>query len=191
MYFALSSPTIPLPLDPLVLPHAHTEAGGITQTFKADPLQKVEVFGTFNPVAVSQNVVQREIEEQLRELCREDLPSIIHSPSQRWVTGRTNDYALTFVKPLDRCQSGATRLTPDARLHPYQAQLDDFATHPALAVLGMAFRYAYCRFTAFRDLVNSVSVHSIISGPIYIGSHLYPALHPRGVLSGVHVLFAQ
>ncbi len=74
---------MPLRLNPLFLRHDHTEAGGITQTFKTDPLQKVEDFGTFDPVAVSQNVTQREIEEQLRQMCREDLPSIIHSLSQR------------------------------------------------------------------------------------------------------------
>lgn len=62
---------------------------GCTLVFKTDPLQNVEVSSTFDSIAVIQSFIQREIEEQLREMFREDLPGIIHKLSQRWVAGRT------------------------------------------------------------------------------------------------------
>ena len=62
---------------------------GCTLVFKTDPLQNVEVSSTFDSIAVIQSFIQREIEEQLREMFREDLPGIIHRLSQRWVAGRT------------------------------------------------------------------------------------------------------
>ena len=62
---------------------------GITLVFKTDPLQNVDVSSTFDSIAVIQKFIQREIEGQLREMFREDLPGIIHRLSQRWVAGRT------------------------------------------------------------------------------------------------------
>lgn len=62
---------------------------GITIVFKTDPLQNVDVNSTFDSIAVIQKYIQHEIEGQLREMFREDLPSIIHRLSQRWIAGRT------------------------------------------------------------------------------------------------------
>lgn len=62
---------------------------GITLVFKTDPLQNVDVNSTFDSIAVIQKFIQREIEGQLREMFREDLPAIIHRLSQRWTAGRT------------------------------------------------------------------------------------------------------
>ncbi|PVG03597.1 hypothetical protein CPB86DRAFT_669582, partial [Serendipita vermifera] len=62
---------------------------GCTLVFKTDPLQNVQVSSTFDSIAVIQSFIQREIEEQLREMFREDLPGIIHRLSQRWVAGMT------------------------------------------------------------------------------------------------------
>ncbi|KIJ37455.1 hypothetical protein M422DRAFT_100742, partial [Sphaerobolus stellatus SS14] len=62
---------------------------GITLVFKTDPLQNVDVNSTFDSIAVIQKYIQREIEGQLREMFREDLPGIIHRLSQRWVAGKT------------------------------------------------------------------------------------------------------
>ncbi|KIY52301.1 hypothetical protein FISHEDRAFT_25718, partial [Fistulina hepatica ATCC 64428] len=58
---------------------------GITLVFKTDPLQNVDINSTFDSIAVLQKFIQREIEEQLRQLFREDLPGIIHRLSQQWV----------------------------------------------------------------------------------------------------------
>lgn len=60
---------------------------GITLVFKNDPLQNVDVSSTFDSVEVIRGYLQQEIEGQLREMFREDLPGIIHRLSQRWLTG--------------------------------------------------------------------------------------------------------
>ncbi|WFC97480.1 ERMES complex subunit [Malassezia yamatoensis] len=61
---------------------------GVTLVFKNDPLESVRVSSTFDSVGVIQKYLQEEIEAQLREMFREDLPSIIHRLSQDWL--RTN-----------------------------------------------------------------------------------------------------
>lgn len=58
---------------------------GITLVFKTDPLQNVDINSTFDSIAVIQKFIQREIEGQLRQMFKEDLPGIIHRLSQRWV----------------------------------------------------------------------------------------------------------
>ncbi|CBQ70613.1 conserved hypothetical protein [Sporisorium reilianum SRZ2] len=64
-----------------------SKAKGITLVFKNDPLESVEVSSTFDSVAVIQKYLQQEIEGQLREMFREDLPGIIHRLSQKWLSG--------------------------------------------------------------------------------------------------------
>ncbi|KZT42991.1 hypothetical protein SISSUDRAFT_1125230 [Sistotremastrum suecicum HHB10207 ss-3] len=63
---------------------------GITLVFKTDPLQNVDVNSTFDSIAVIQKYIQREIEGQLRDLFREDLPGIIHKLSQRWLAAQSS-----------------------------------------------------------------------------------------------------
>ncbi|KAG9015515.1 ERMES complex subunit [Tulasnella sp. JGI-2019a] len=62
---------------------------GITLVFKTDPLQSLDVNSTFDSIAVIQKFIQKEIEGQLREMFREDLPGIIHRLSQKWTAGKT------------------------------------------------------------------------------------------------------
>lgn len=62
---------------------------GITLVFKTDPLQNVDISSTFDSIAVIQKFIQQEIEGQLRQMFREDLPGIIHRLSQRWVRSTT------------------------------------------------------------------------------------------------------
>ncbi|WVQ79249.1 mitochondrial distribution and morphology protein 34 [Cryptococcus sp. DSM 104549] len=64
-----------------------SQSKGITLVFKNDPLQNVDVSSTFDSVEVIRGYLQQEIEGQLREMFREDLPGIIHRLSQRWFTG--------------------------------------------------------------------------------------------------------
>ncbi|KJA29775.1 hypothetical protein HYPSUDRAFT_108634, partial [Hypholoma sublateritium FD-334 SS-4] len=61
---------------------------GITLVFKTDPLQAVDINSTFDSIAVIQNFIQHEIEGQLRQMFREDLPGIIHRLSQQWVKAK-------------------------------------------------------------------------------------------------------
>lgn len=58
---------------------------GITLVFKNDPLESVKVSSTFDSVGVIQKYLQEEIETQLREMFRDDLPTIIHRLSQDWL----------------------------------------------------------------------------------------------------------
>ena len=85
-----------------------SQSKGITLVFKNDPLQNVDVSSTFDSVEVIRGYLQQEIEGQLREMFREDLPGIIHRLSQRWFTGtgvggkvempyRDPDYAPTIM----------------------------------------------------------------------------------------------
>ena len=85
---------------------------GITLVFKTDPLQNVDVSSTFDSIAVLQQYIQREIEEQLREMFREDLPSIIHNLSQRWLATRTKVQAPYLGKKAPNLESMST---PDLR----------------------------------------------------------------------------
>ena len=61
---------------------------GITIVFKTDPLQHVDINSTFDSIAVIQKFIQTEIEGQLRQMFREDLPGIIHRLSQQWVKAK-------------------------------------------------------------------------------------------------------
>ncbi|PWN18560.1 hypothetical protein BCV69DRAFT_237976, partial [Microstroma glucosiphilum] len=66
---------------------------GITLVFKNDPLESVQVSSTFDSVAVIAKYLQQEIEGQLKEVFREDLPGIIHRLSQKWLSGQAKPKA--------------------------------------------------------------------------------------------------
>ncbi|KAM6496131.1 Mitochondrial distribution and morphology protein 34 [Amanita muscaria] len=72
---------------------------GITLVFKTDPLQHVDINSTFDSIAVIQKFIQREIEGQLRQMFREDLPGIIHRLSQQWVKAKVEAPYLTKRPP--------------------------------------------------------------------------------------------
>ncbi|TKY84918.1 hypothetical protein EX895_005998 [Sporisorium graminicola] len=81
-----------------------SKAKGITLVFKNDPLESVEVSSTFDSVAVIQKYLQQEIEGQLREMFREDLPGIIHRLSQKWLSGEVKSEKDT-TKDKQRAQA--------------------------------------------------------------------------------------
>lgn len=58
---------------------------GVTLVFKNDPLESVQVSSTFDSLAAIQTFLQSEIERQLRDLFRTELPGIIHQLSRRWL----------------------------------------------------------------------------------------------------------
>ncbi|GAA5822521.1 hypothetical protein JCM11251_006366 [Rhodosporidiobolus azoricus] len=78
---------------------------GITLVFKNDPLESVQVSSSFDGVESVAGFIQREIENQLREAFRSDLPSVIHRLSQKWLSGE--------VKSAGQ---GAEQLGPKARV---------------------------------------------------------------------------
>jgi distribution and morphology protein 34 len=80
---------------------------GITLVFKNDPLQNVEVSSTFDSVEVIRGYLQQEIEGQLREMFREDLPGIIHRLSQTWLgSGGSGKVELPYKDGVDAPSAG-------------------------------------------------------------------------------------
>ncbi|EIE82885.1 hypothetical protein G6F46_008750 [Rhizopus delemar] len=58
---------------------------GITLVFKNDPLESILVSSTFDSITSVRSFLQREIENQLRNLFQEDLPVMIHNLSLRHI----------------------------------------------------------------------------------------------------------
>ena len=56
---------------------------GVTLSFKNDPLESVIVSSTFDGLPKVEQFLQGEIEKQLREVFREDLPRLVHDTSLR------------------------------------------------------------------------------------------------------------
>lgn len=86
---------------------------GITLVFKTDPLQNVDINSTFDSIAVIQKFIQGEIEGQLRQMFREDLPSIVHRLSQRWVKAKVEAPYLHKRPPLPKPRPFDTASAPD------------------------------------------------------------------------------
>ncbi|KAF9450967.1 hypothetical protein P691DRAFT_700310, partial [Macrolepiota fuliginosa MF-IS2] len=109
---------------------------GITLVFKTDPLQNVDINSTFDSIAVIQKFIQREIEGQLRQMFREDLPGIIHRLSQQWVKAKVEAPYLDKGQPPatpSRHQPFETMSTPDLTgagvgLHPHLARAHSLGT---------------------------------------------------------------
>ncbi|KAG1726816.1 uncharacterized protein EDB91DRAFT_56106 [Suillus paluster] len=86
---------------------------GITLVFKTDPLQNVDINSTFDSIAVIQKFIQREIEGQLRQMFREDLPGIIHRLSQQWVKAKVEAPYLDKRTPTARRRAFDVVSAPD------------------------------------------------------------------------------
>lgn len=95
---------------------------GITLVFKNDPLESVEVSSTFDSVAVIQKYLQQEIEGQLREMFREDLPGIIHRLSQTWLSGRNRKSSTATANVQSRNAEANTSQQPRETSSPENAE---------------------------------------------------------------------
>ncbi|OBZ90610.1 Mitochondrial distribution and morphology protein 34 [Choanephora cucurbitarum] len=62
-----------------------SKSKGTTLVFKNDPLESILVSSTFDDVISVRTFLQREIENQLRNLFQEDLPTMIHNLSLRYI----------------------------------------------------------------------------------------------------------
>jgi mitochondrial distribution and morphology protein 34 len=135
---------------------------GITLVFKTDPLQNVDVNSTFDSIAVIQKYIQREIEGQLREMFRDDLPGIIHRLSQRWVAGQTKVEAPYL---FNRQRPRSTPEQQDIRFNFDTASGDSsFAPftpgfHPSLR------RQSVSRIPSLQRMHNLPSPRSVSSAP--------------------------
>ncbi|KAK6201414.1 mitochondrial outer membrane protein [Scheffersomyces amazonensis] len=59
---------------------------GLTMVFRNDPLDSIKVSSTFDTVQVLANFLQKQIENQIRELFRETLPTLIHQFSLKYLS---------------------------------------------------------------------------------------------------------
>lgn len=101
---------------------------GITLVFKTDPLQNVDINSTFDSITVIQKFIQKEIEGQLRQMFREDLPGIIHRLSQQWIKRSTTVEAPYLAKrpPLRPRQHMDTMSNPELmRMRPSSSPVLD------------------------------------------------------------------
>lgn len=57
---------------------------GLTLVFRNDPLDSIKVSSTFDTVQVLANYLQKQIENQIRDLFRETLPTLIHKLSLKY-----------------------------------------------------------------------------------------------------------
>ncbi|KDQ64456.1 hypothetical protein JAAARDRAFT_118324 [Jaapia argillacea MUCL 33604] len=102
---------------------------GITLVFKTDPLQNVDINSTFDSIAVIQKYIQREIEGQLRQMFREDLPGIIHRLSQQWVKAKVEAPYLSKRPPVPPQRDLETMSMPDL---PRSPRVSAVGIHPTL-----------------------------------------------------------
>ncbi|KAJ1949039.1 ERMES complex subunit, partial [Dispira parvispora] len=110
---------------------------GVTLVFKSDPLEHILVSSTFDDVPAVRNMLQREIETQLRTVFRNDLPSIIHQLSIRHIRkqrelAEEQELQRAFsptnrqrTRPSHRGQSGHVPLTRPSSLCKGGIQGDD------------------------------------------------------------------
>lgn len=74
---------------------------GITLVFKNDPFTSIKVGSTFDSVTSVRSYLQGEIEQQLRVLLRDDLPSMIHQLSKRHLEKKNTQDKRTHVSNLN------------------------------------------------------------------------------------------
>lgn len=85
-----------------------SKAKGLTLVFRNDPLESIKVSSTFDALPGIARFLQVQIENQIRVLFREELPSILHKLSLKWTPSATdlmgseysNSPSSTKAKPL-------------------------------------------------------------------------------------------
>ncbi|CAI5757356.1 unnamed protein product [Candida verbasci] len=72
-----------------------SKSKGLTLVFRNDPLDSIKVSSTFDTVQVLANFLQKQIEDQIRDLFRETLPTLIHQLSLKYLNLDNNINELT------------------------------------------------------------------------------------------------
>ena len=105
-HFLLSSDSFNLPLD-LKLSDLRilgigiivfSKTKGLTLVFRNDPLDSIKVSSTFDTVQVLANFLQKQIENQIRDLFRETLPTLIHQFSLKYTSSFSNNDFINNLK---------------------------------------------------------------------------------------------
>ncbi|KAI3659421.1 hypothetical protein MP638_000180 [Amoeboaphelidium occidentale] len=58
---------------------------GLSLSFKNDPIQQIYVMSTFDDMPSVRDMLQNEIEKQIRSVLVEEMPRVLHEQSLRWV----------------------------------------------------------------------------------------------------------
>lgn len=66
---------------------------GLTLVFRNDPLDSIKVSSTFDTVQVLANFLQNQIENQIRDLFRETLPTLIHELSLKYTSLNESNFS--------------------------------------------------------------------------------------------------
>ncbi|CAN3374373.1 hypothetical protein DIURU_000749 [Diutina rugosa] len=105
--FGIAKEAFPLPLD-LKLSNikisgigiiVFSKTKGLTLVFRNDPLDSIRVTSTFDTVQVLAKFLQKQIENQIRELFRETLPTLMHKLSLKFLNLDTLNRDLLAVNP--------------------------------------------------------------------------------------------
>ncbi|ANB14519.1 ERMES complex subunit MDM34 [Sugiyamaella lignohabitans] len=75
-----------------------SKAKGLTLVFRNDPLEKIKVSSTFDALPGIAKFLQVQIENQIRVLFREELPTILHKLSQKWTPSGSEMSELMSLK---------------------------------------------------------------------------------------------
>lgn len=70
-----------------------SKSKGLTLVFRNDPLDSIKVSSTFDTVQVLANFLQNQIENQIRDLFRETLPTLIHELSLKYTSLNESNFS--------------------------------------------------------------------------------------------------
>lgn len=119
----LTSPSILFASTPLVVPMSLklsclklraivvlviSRLEGVTLVFKNDPLEAVQVSSTFDSLSTIQSFLQAEIERQLRELFRTELPGLIHQLSRKYLQSTSQQDPIPTTTPMNNTSPDTT-----------------------------------------------------------------------------------
>ncbi|RUP42951.1 hypothetical protein BC936DRAFT_137848 [Jimgerdemannia flammicorona] len=146
---------------------------GITLVFKNDPLEKILVSSTFDSISPVRNFLQTEIEKQLRTMFQEDLPTMIHNLSIKWVNGEQEKKKRQQEEEAQKLRNRMklNKHTPPGSFHEQQHSVGSISSpYPSRILDGLR---------------NSTAL-DIMSMPELTGHQISVALPGDGLFSGAH-----
>ncbi|KAI8080843.1 uncharacterized protein B0P05DRAFT_539833 [Gilbertella persicaria] len=125
---------------------------GITLVFKNDPLESILVSSTFDDVTSVRTFLQREIENQLRNLFQEDLPAMIHNLSLRYIQAEQEKKQKFSTTRSVFSDPGMRITTPKSKQNDFDAfSMPDLTPQPMYSTRSDIF-YDIPAYSSFSDL---------------------------------------
>lgn len=176
--FLLSSDPFALPLD-LKLSDikingigiiVFSKTKGLTLVFRNDPLDSIKVSSTFDTVQVLANFLQNLIENQIRDLFRETLPTLIHQLSLKYTSINQNDLLNLHSKLSKSYETNVLDLNLKYSSNSLKKNLDLFNSRDTLKLNIPKFKNTIQRTRldkfnkSLPNLYNSLQVNLNLSG---------------------------